>query len=146
MGDEAYEMDDTRETSDADAAGADREGEAPTPQASESTAERAGRDIGGAWDMVLALIEAVEAGKVVTLRGRDIRALRRAVRMPARELAQRLGYTESAVYDWETERHSCPPSRYLALLDAMLGWQAEQEQWMTLIHKDLRALRRREGR
>src|SRR5437879_63919 len=99
-----------------EAAGADREQETPAPPASESEADLAGRNAGGAWDTVMALIEAMEAGEANALRGRDIRALRRAVRMPARELAKRLGYTESAVYDWETERHFCPPSRYLSLL------------------------------
>lgn len=169
MDDEAYEMADVRDmgkANDADAkagtekdrssldatkrrvlkaAETDRGGEAPAPQASERTAGRAGRISGGAWDAVIRLIEAMEADEAAALRGRDIRALRRAVHMPARELAQRLGYTESAVYDWETERHACPPSRYIALLDAMLGWREEQERWMALIHKDLRALRRRDG-
>ncbi|MGZ3598883.1 MAG: helix-turn-helix domain-containing protein [Ktedonobacterales bacterium] len=126
------------------AAGADRRQEISGPPASERDADQAGRNAVGAWDTVIALIEAMEASEATALRGRDIRALRRAVRMPARELAKRLGYTESAVYDWETERHSCPPSRYLSLLDAILGWREEQERWMALIHKDLRALHRRE--
>lgn len=124
-----------------EAAGAGKERETP---ASEDDVDREGRSGNGAWDTVIALIEAMEAGEATALRGRDIRALRKVVRMPARELAKRLGYTESAIYDWETERHFCPPGRYLSLLDAILGWREEQERWMALIHKDLRALLRRE--
>lgn len=126
------------------AAGADRGQETAAPPAREGDADLAGRNAGGTWDTVMALIEAMEAGAATALRGRDIRAMRREVRMPARELAKRLGYTESAIYDWETERHFCPPSQYLSLLDAILGWREEQKRWMALIHKDLRALHRRE--
>lgn len=127
-----------------EAAGAGKERETPASPASEDDVDREGRSGNGAWDTVIALIEAMEAGEATALRGRDIRALRKVVRMPARELAKRLGYTESAIYDWETERHFCPPGRYLSLLDAILGWREEQERWMALIHKDLRALLRRE--
>lgn len=127
-----------------DAASADRGREPSTSPARVGDADQAGRRIDGAWDTVIALIEAMEAGEATALRGRDIRALRKAIRMPARELAKRLGYNQSAVYDWETERHACPPNRYLSLLDAILGWQEEQERWVALFHKDLRALRRRE--
>ncbi len=127
-----------------EAAGAGRARETPVSPAGEGGADREGRSNEGTWDAVIALLEAMEAGHATALRGRDIRALRRSVRMSARDLAKRLGYTESAIYDWETERHFCPPSRYLSLLDALLGWREEQEQWMALIHKDLRALLRRE--
>lgn len=127
-----------------EAAGAGREQETPLSPSGEGGTEREGRSNAAAWDAVIALVEAMEAGHAPALRGRDIRTLRRAVRMSARDLAKRLGYTESAIYDWETERHYCPPNRYLSLLDAILGWQEEQEHWLTLIHKDLRALLRRE--
>ncbi len=127
-----------------EAAGAARERETPVSPAGEGGADRAGRSKDGTWDEVIARIEAMEAGHANALRGRDIRALRRSVRMSARDLAKRLGYTESAIYDWETERHVCPPNRYLSLLDAILGWREEQEQWMALIHKELRAMRKRE--
>lgn len=168
MDDEAYRMDGAREMGEAGdtdaradaeegqpsldetkrrvlkAAGADRERETSASPASAGEPARAGRSIDSAWDAVIALIEAMEAREATELRGRDIRALRRALRMPARELAQRLGYTESAVYDWETERRFCPPNRYLSLLDAILGWQEEQERWMALIHKDVWARRKHE--
>ena len=127
-----------------EAAGVGKERETPASPVSEDDADREGKSGNGAWDTVIALLEAMEAGEATALRGSDIRALRKAMRMPARELAKRLGYTESAIYDWETERHCCPPSRYLSLLDAILGWREEQEHWMALIHKDLRALLRRE--
>lgn len=127
-----------------EAASAGRERETPVSPASEGDTERAGKSSDGTWDAVTALIEAMEAGHATALRGRDIRMLRKAVKMSARELAKRLGYTESAIYDWETERHFCPPNRYLALLDAILGWREEQEHWMALIHKDVRALQRRQ--
>lgn len=116
----------------------DRERGVPGPLVGEGGADQSRRSV----ETVIALIEAMEANEATALRGRDIRALRKAVHMSARELAKRLGYTESAIYDWETERHCCPPSRYLSLLDAILGWREEQEHWMALISKDLRAHRR----